>query len=204
MLACCSLSFLSWQSPGYLRSRRPATKLTATSLVVAASLAIVASVRPFAASATARPHAMPWPSVANSPPLAVPSVRSTSAARSLGTRPKWILNGQAMLMRFGPLLAFVGPWRTSVGPAARMAVRLSAGQGASSARGLRVGYYESWTNTRPCDGLPVDHIQPHLYTHLNYAFALIDGSSLWILFSDLADEILRRRSISEVLVFDVH
>lgn len=35
---------------------------------------------------------------------------------------------------------------------------------------VSIGYYASWAATRKCDPFTVDHIEPELYTHLNYAF----------------------------------
>ncbi|KAH8799635.1 glycoside hydrolase family 18 protein [Xylogone sp. PMI_703] len=39
-----------------------------------------------------------------------------------------------------------------------------------------IGYYESWSRTRPCDVWEPEDIDPTLWTHLNYGFALIDAN----------------------------
>lgn len=38
----------------------------------------------------------------------------------------------------------------------------------------RIGYYESWNPSRPCDVWQPEDINPFSWTHINYAFALID------------------------------
>ncbi|KAI3319646.1 glycoside hydrolase [Xylariaceae sp. AK1471] len=40
-----------------------------------------------------------------------------------------------------------------------------------------IGYYEGWSTTRQCDGMYPENIPVGAYTHLNYAFALIDPVS---------------------------
>lgn len=37
-----------------------------------------------------------------------------------------------------------------------------------------VGYFESWSYNRPCDTLHPSQLDTKLWTHLNYAFALIN------------------------------
>lgn len=52
----------------------------------------------------------------------------------------------------------------------------SCSSATSSATQRRIGYYESWSQTRACDvWLPAD-IDPTKWTHLNYAFALISDT----------------------------
>lgn len=46
----------------------------------------------------------------------------------------------------------------------------------SSSSQRTIGYYESWNVQRPCDVWEPENINPKLWTHINYAFALIDGS----------------------------
>lgn len=40
-----------------------------------------------------------------------------------------------------------------------------------------IGYYEGWSTTRACDGMYPENIPAGAYTHLNYAFAMIDPVS---------------------------
>ncbi|KAI4721608.1 glycoside hydrolase [Aureobasidium sp. EXF-10727] len=48
--------------------------------------------------------------------------------------------------------------------------------GGSSSDARRIGYYESWSYSRTCDSWAPEKIDASLWTHLNYAFALIDSS----------------------------
>nr|POE65199.1 killer toxin subunits alpha/beta [Quercus suber] len=45
-----------------------------------------------------------------------------------------------------------------------------------SSQQRRIGYYESWSPSRPCDVWQPETINAFALTHLNYAFALIDQS----------------------------
>lgn len=40
-----------------------------------------------------------------------------------------------------------------------------------------VAYYESWASHRPCDSYVPSNIDPTPWTHINFAFALVDNSS---------------------------
>jgi GH18 family chitinase len=48
--------------------------------------------------------------------------------------------------------------------------------GGSSSSVRTIGYYESWSTERACDVWQPETINPNLWTHLNYGFALIDSS----------------------------
>ncbi|PYI28107.1 glycoside hydrolase, partial [Aspergillus indologenus CBS 114.80] len=54
----------------------------------------------------------------------------------------------------------------------------SSSGGSASQR--TIGYYESWANTRVCDAWAPSDIDATKWTHLNYAFALIDSSTYQI------------------------
>jgi len=49
-----------------------------------------------------------------------------------------------------------------------------------SANKRTIGYWESWSTTRPCDAWKISDIDATKWTHLNFAFALIDKSNYGI------------------------
>ncbi|KAF7316287.1 Chitin-binding type-1 domain-containing protein [Mycena indigotica] len=53
----------------------------------------------------------------------------------------------------------------------------SCGADQQSATQRRIGYYEGWAVTRACSSYPPEMISAETLTHINFAFALIDGSS---------------------------
>ncbi|KAH8901608.1 glycoside hydrolase [Thozetella sp. PMI_491] len=56
-----------------------------------------------------------------------------------------------------------------------------------SAEQRTIGYYESWSITRDCDGMMPETIPWGSYTHINFAFASIDPRSFEVVPSDLRD-----------------
>ncbi|KAK8109605.1 hypothetical protein PG999_007742, partial [Apiospora kogelbergensis] len=56
-----------------------------------------------------------------------------------------------------------------------------------------VGYYESWSPSRPCNQFYPEQIPKGIYTHLNFAFATIDPVSYEVKLAAPADEDLLRR-----------
>ncbi|KAI4865394.1 family 18 glycosyl hydrolase [Hypoxylon rubiginosum] len=56
----------------------------------------------------------------------------------------------------------------------------SCSSSGGSATKKRVGYYESWSSTRKCDSWSPSDIDPTKWTHLNYAFALIDPNTFGV------------------------
>ncbi|KDR82337.1 hypothetical protein GALMADRAFT_237588 [Galerina marginata CBS 339.88] len=50
----------------------------------------------------------------------------------------------------------------------------------SSSSKRTIGYYESWSNTRPCDKMYPEGIPIGSYTHLNFAFAFVNPSTFAI------------------------
>ncbi|KAF2000816.1 glycoside hydrolase family 18 protein, partial [Amniculicola lignicola CBS 123094] len=59
--------------------------------------------------------------------------------------------------------------------------------GGTSANQRTIGYYEGWAVGRKCDAMFPEDIPVRAYTHLNYAFALIDPSSFSITFADVKE-----------------
>ncbi|GAD92334.1 succinate-semialdehyde dehydrogenase, putative [Paecilomyces variotii No. 5] len=47
----------------------------------------------------------------------------------------------------------------------------------NSSAGRSVGYYESWASTRSCDAYLPSDIDPSAWTHINFAFAVLNSSS---------------------------
>jgi chitinase len=43
-----------------------------------------------------------------------------------------------------------------------------------------IGYWESWSTTRPCDAWSISDIDANKWTHLNFAFALIDKTTFGV------------------------
>jgi hypothetical protein len=62
-----------------------------------------------------------------------------------------------------------------------------------SANQKRIGYYEGWSDTRPCDAMFPEQIPVGAYTHLNYGFASIDPTSFSIAPADPGDVALYSR-----------
>ncbi|TGO28825.1 hypothetical protein BPAE_0022g00150 [Botrytis paeoniae] len=58
--------------------------------------------------------------------------------------------------------------------------RPSCSVDSKAAQGISIGYYESWSYNRPCDSFSPEKIQGSAWTHLNYAFALIDTTTFQI------------------------
>ncbi|PWY71578.1 glycoside hydrolase [Aspergillus sclerotioniger CBS 115572] len=74
--------------------------------------------------------------------------------------------------RFG----FCGTTRDFCGNAVVVSPQCSG----ASARERTIGYYEAWNIERPCGKMGPDDIPLGYYTHLNYAFALIDPTTFRI------------------------
>lgn len=53
----------------------------------------------------------------------------------------------------------------------------SCGSGSGTSSKRTIGYYESWSYTRSCDAWEPSDIDASKWTHLNYAFALIDDAT---------------------------
>ncbi|KAJ8132429.1 hypothetical protein O1611_g1195 [Lasiodiplodia mahajangana] len=56
----------------------------------------------------------------------------------------------------------------------------SCSSSGGSAMKKRIGYYESWSTTRSCGSWTPSNIDPTKWTHLNYAFALVDPNTFGI------------------------
>ncbi len=54
------------------------------------------------------------------------------------------------------------------------------GSASSSAAARRIGYYESWANTRTCDAVAPEDLNLVGFTHINFAFAFFDGASFQV------------------------
>ena len=56
-------------------------------------------------------------------------------------------------------------------------IRNHRGCGGSSADQRTIGYYESWSMERTCDKWTPEDIDASLWTHINYAFALVGSDN---------------------------
>ncbi|KAF2732643.1 hypothetical protein EJ04DRAFT_304974 [Polyplosphaeria fusca] len=68
-------------------------------------------------------------------------------------------------------------------------VKRPSGSG-TSARAKTIGYYESWAYARSCDSVAPEDIDPTMWTHINYAFALINPSDFKIAKMNSYDDLL--------------
>ncbi|KAL4901140.1 glycoside hydrolase superfamily [Aspergillus multicolor] len=66
----------------------------------------------------------------------------------------------------------------------------SCSSSSGSADKMTIGYYESWAYERKCDSLGPEEIEASMWTHLNYAFALIDPNSYTIGQMNVYDSLL--------------
>jgi chitinase len=58
-----------------------------------------------------------------------------------------------------------------------------------------VGYYEGWALGRPCNAINPERVPPGIYTHINFAFAVIDPITFQVRPSATSDIALYRRVI---------
>jgi chitinase len=65
--------------------------------------------------------------------------------------------------------------------------------GKSSGHARVVGYYEGWATNRPCNVFLPEQIPTGIYTHINFAFAVIDPATFKIALSSPSDVNLYKR-----------
>ncbi|KIJ27013.1 glycoside hydrolase family 18 protein [Sphaerobolus stellatus SS14] len=66
--------------------------------------------------------------------------------------------------------------------------------GGNSALQRIIGYYESWATARPCSAWWPEQLNPNAFTHINFAFASIDGDSFRIVPASPSDVDLYTRT----------
>src|SRR6478735_7377645 len=104
--------------------------------------------------------------------LTIPSVRSTSAVRSMG---------KLLLISYRRLQAnstsYCSTTKDFCGK--KTVNRLSCSAKGSPIRRV-VGYYEGWATTRSCDRFSPSDIPDGVYTYINFAFASINPKTFKI------------------------
>ncbi len=121
-------------------------------------------------------------SVANTPPILDKSVLSMFAALNLGNssipHPS-MFKGMALTVA-----SFCGTTTEFCGKGCQSGCdtpkKPSCGSGSGRAENRRIGYYESWNRNRKCNVWDPIMIDANKWTHINYAFALVDGGTYQI------------------------